>query len=206
MSRGITVYVEGGGSGGKTRKSFRMGMETFLKSAVDPEEKKRGRLRVIPCGGRRETYDAFVDAMDNDSEWYNILLVDAEDVVADMKFPWKHLRNRKGDSWEQPNGASDAQCQMMVICMEAWFLADPDTLFKYFGSRGKLPPAQQAESAGKDKIELLLKNIAKDTPKKEYKKIRDGAELLKKIDPNVVRAHCKWCDRLFNTLENLLVG
>ncbi len=91
--------------------------------------------------------------------------------------------------------------------MEAWFLADPDALSTYFGShfdKSKLPPANQAENTEKNGINRALMNAVQKTPAKEYKKIRDGAKLLEKIDPAVVRTHCKWCDRFFNTLEELI--
>jgi hypothetical protein len=92
---------------------------------------------------------------------------------------------------------------MMVVCMEAWFLADPAALKEYFGGNfdsKKLPPANQAETRTKTVISDALKQATKPTKAEEYKKIRDGAKLLEKVDSAEVRKHCKWCDRLFKML------
>lgn len=207
MNREIVIYVEGGGPGGTGRAAFRRGMSEFIKPVIARTGKKGVRWQVIARGGRRETYDAFAHALTENPECYNILLVDSEEAGADMNFPWKHLLNRKGDGWKRPVSATDEQCHMMVVCMEAWFLADPDGLVRHFGShfdKSKLPPADRAENTGKDAICAALTKATKDTPAKEYKKIRDGAKLLGKIDPEKVKAHCAWCDRLFNTLEHLI--
>jgi hypothetical protein len=44
------------------------------------------------------------------------------------------------------------------------------------------------------------RQATRNTPAAEYQRIRDGAKLLTKVDPAVVRRHCKWCDRLFSAL------
>ena len=162
---------------------------------------------MIPCGGRKQAYDAFVDALEKEPEVFNVLLVDSEDPIAITVPPWKHLAERPGDGWSEPAGTDEARCQMMVACMEAWFLADPAGLKKHFGGNfdtGKLPPADQAETRTKSDIDDALKKATSPTPAKEYRKIRDGAKLLEKVDPAEVRKHCKWCDRLFQTLSGAI--
>ena len=97
----------------------------------------------------------------------------------------------------------------MVACMEAWFLADPAALKRHFGGNldaGKLPAANLAESRTKDNIHDALRQATRNTPAKEYLKIRDGGKLLKCVKPDVVRTHCKWCDRLFAQLEKTIGG
>ena len=174
----------------------------FLKLVRDEVRKRRIQWRLIICGGRREAYDKFSDAMVKEPEVLNILLVDSEAPVAINVSPWTHLLNRTSDGWAKPPGADDSRCQMMVACMEAWFLADPAGLSKHFGGNfnaNALPPANQAETRTKDDINNALKLATRPTPAKEYQKIRDGAKLLAKVDPAVVRNHCQWCDRLFKT-------
>ena len=187
----------------QTLTPFRLGMSAFLKPVVDAVRKRGIRWRIIPCGGRLQAYDAFVNALADKPTVFNVLLVDSEDPVAITVSPWEHLKNRQGDEWNKPAGVDDSRCQMMVACMEAWFLADPAGLKKHFGgnlNEKALPPASQAETRTKDDINDALKKATRPTPAKEYRKIRDGAKLLEKADATEVRKHCKWCDRLFRAL------
>jgi hypothetical protein len=96
---------------------------------------------------------------------------------------------------------------MMAACMEAWFLADPAGLKRHFDGNfdaGKLPAAAHAESRTKTDINNALKKATRNTRAGEYRKIRDGAKLLEKVDPAQVRKHCKWCERLFQTLGKMI--
>ena len=166
-------------------------------------------MALIPCGGHEQAFDAFVDALTYEPGVFNVLLVDSEDPVAITVSPWEHLKNRVGDKWEKPVGADDTRCQMMVACMEAWFLADPAGLKKHYGGKFNekaLPPASQAETRTKQMINDALKKATRPTPAEEYQKIRDGAKLLEKVDPIAVREHCKWCDRLFQALGKAIGG
>ncbi len=105
MIRSIAIYIEGGGDTAQTLKPFRTGMSAFLKPVVDIVRQKRIRWRVIPCGGRKEAYDAFVDAVENEPDVFNVLLVDSEDQVAADASLWTHLQNRQGDRWMRPRGS-----------------------------------------------------------------------------------------------------
>ncbi len=207
MVRSIAIYIEGGGPTSATRDPFRRGMSAFLGAAVTEIRKRRMQWRPIICGGRQEAYDKFCDALLKEPEVFNVLLVDSEEPVMIPVSPWKHLKNRAGDNWDKPAKANDEQCQMMVACMEAWFLADPVGLKKHFGGNfdaGKLPPANQAETRTKSDIDDALKKATTSTPAKEYQKIRDGAKLLEKVNPAEVRKYCRWCDRLFETLGSAI--
>jgi hypothetical protein len=204
MVTSIAIYMEGGGPTSATREPFRRGISTFLAPVVTEARKRRMRWRAIICGGRKEAYDKFCDALAKEPHVFNILLVDSEAPVVIGLSPWTHLRKRPGDGWQQPAGADDSRCQMMVACMEAWFLADRAAMNKHFGSHfdiRKLPALGQAETRTKKQIENALKQATRKTVAKEYRKIRDGAKLLASVDPTEVRKHCKWCDRLFASLE-----
>lgn len=207
MVKSIAVYIEGGGPTSATRDPFRRGMSEFLAAVVNEMRKRRIQWRPIICGGRQEAFDKFCDALIKEPDVFNVLLVDSEDPVAITVALWAHLKNRKGDEWDRPAGADDARCQLMVACMEAWFLADPAGLKKHFGGNFKeeaLPPANQAETRTKEAIADVLGKATRLTPAKEYQKIRDGARLLAKVDPVEVRKHCKWCERLFTALQDAI--
>lgn len=207
MTKSIAIYIEGGGDTAQTLTPFRTGMSAFLKPVVEVVRQKRIRWRVIPCGGRKQAYDAFVDALEKEPEVFNVLLVDSEDPVAITVAPWRHLGTRRGDGWAKPPRADDTHCHMMVACMEAWFLADPAGLRKHFGGNfdsGKLPAANQAETQTKSDIDNALKQATRNTEAKEYQKIRDGGKLLEKVNPAEVRKHCKWCERLFKRLGDAI--
>jgi len=205
MSINISIYFEGGGKGDASSMSaMRQGMSRFLLSGIG-EVRGKARWKVIPCAGRTQTYNAFINALETDAATINILLVDSEDPV---KFtndprPWEHLTKRIGDQWKQPRGVDHDRCQLMVACMEAWFLADPAGLKKHYGGNldtAKLPAANLAESRTRADINDALQKATKNTKAKEYQKIRDGAKLLEKVNSAEVRKHCKWCERLFMDL------
>ena len=162
---------------------------------------------MIPCGGRKAAFDAFADAVEKETEVHHVLLVDSEEPVVITTSPWAYLQNRSGDGWKKPLAVDDSCCQLMVVCMEAWFLADRAGLKKHFGGNfdeGKLPPENLAESRTKNVIETALRQATRNTPAAEYRKIRDGAKLLSKVNPATIRKHCQWCDRLFTALETVI--
>lgn len=208
--KGVSIYFEGGGKGSSksasTLKPLRSGMSTFLSSICNEVRQRRFKWNVIPCSGRAEAFAAFVDAVRHEPDFLNVLLVDSEDAVT-QKSPWRHLKDRADDKWTAPASIDDSHCHLMAVCMEAWFVADHDGLARHFGSHFRtsaLPAANLAETRTKSQLESALRNATRDTPAREYKKIRDGAKLLSEIDPIVVRQHCPWCDRLFTTLGEKL--
>jgi hypothetical protein len=182
-------------------------MSTFLNVVVAEGRKRNMSVRPIACGGRTEAFDKFCDAWEKEPDVLNILLVDSEDPVAITASPWNHLHNRQGYGWTQPAGADDSRCHMMVACMEAWFLADPEGLKRHFRKNfdvSALPSVAQAETRTKADINTALKQATRLTAAQEYRKIRDGAKLLAAVDPLVVRKHCKWCERFFRWLGSAI--
>ena len=182
MVKSIAIYIEGGGDTANTKSFLREGYSAFLDSVRELARKKAIRWQLVICGGRSQAYAAFVDAVKQEPEVFNVLLVDSEDPVAISVSPWAHLENRKEDRWTQPKGVDDSQCHMMVACMEAWFLADLAALKRHFGGNfdaEKLPAANLAESRTKDNIHDALRQATRNTPAREYQKIRDGGKLLK---------------------------
>jgi hypothetical protein len=133
-----------------------------------------------------------------------ILLVDSEAPVVKQS-PWEHLKSR--DNWDAPAGVDETHCYLMVQTMEAWFMADIDTLKKFYGHGFKenaIPKNINVETIEKDLLEPRLKAASRSTSKGEYQKIQHASELLEMLDVDKVRKASSECERLFRTLTELM--
>ena len=200
------LFVEGCGENNSAlqtecRRAFRKLLE---KSGFT------GRMpRIVACGNRRTAYDQFCTALEGqrDRDVF-VLLVDSESAVT-TKSPWEHVKNRKGDGWPMPSGASDDHLHLMVECMEAWFLADREALRKYFGQgyRDNALPSSTAEIEKVRKRDLYTKLAAASratTTQRKYGKGQHSFDLLARLDPERVRKASPWAERFFSTLDRLL--
>jgi len=195
----IRLYVEGGGDRSDGRALIREGFGDFLDSARRLARRRRIRWSVTACGGRNAAFDAFKDALESHPEAFIVLLVDSESPVTGN--PWEHLRTR--DQWDPP-GVPDEHCHLMVQMVEAWLVADPDVLAKYYGQgfhRNSLPRRDDVEAIPKDQLLQSLGRATADTKKKGYAKIRHCADLLGLLNQDRVRQRAHHCDLLFKTLE-----
>ena len=161
--------------------------------------------RVVACGSRQRAYDQFCAAI-NEAETgsFIVLLVDSETAVAASDSPWEHLRKR--DNWTQPRAAADNSAQLMVQCMEAWFVADRQSLSAYFGKDFKaaaLPARDDVEAIAKDDLEPALKQATKSCSKGKgtYRKGLHSFELLGCLDPSKVMNSSCHARRLIDTLR-----
>ena len=200
------VYVEGGGNNNRAlaarcREAF---SEFFRKAGL------AGRMpRVIAGGGRKQAYDDFCVAFgDPKNDAFTVLLVDSEDPVTEGVGAWTHLRNRQGDEWGKPAGATDEHAHLMVQCMEAWFLADRETLTAVFGTGfgpNALPgQATDVEPISKQDVIAGLQNAARRCRTRGYDKERDSFRILQRLDPDKVTAASSHAARLVTTLRNRL--
>lgn len=194
----IRVYVEGGGDSELLKRQCRAGFREFFKKAG----LKGCMPKVIPCGSREKTYDRFctaIKAAKDDS--FIVLLVDSEAVVAVGDSPWEHLK--KSDKWTQPPAAADNSAQLMVQCMEAWFVADRQSLGVYFGEDFKAAalPARDVEAIAKDDLLRTLKQASSSCSKGAYRKGRHSFELLECLDPSKVMESSPHARRLIDTLR-----
>jgi Domain of unknown function (DUF4276) len=201
----IRLYIEGGGSGqntGNASQLLREGFSNFLKHLKE-EAKERGfRLSIILCGSGSNALRDFQNALESNPNSINVLLIDSEAPVD--RLPWQHLRviNR----WSVPN-VDDNYCHLMVQVMEAWLIADLDTLKKYYGQGFRatlIPQNPNVEQIDKNDLISKLRTATRDTSKGEYQKIRHASELLKQIDVTRVRCASSHCDRLFTTLTQMM--
>ncbi len=201
---GVTLYVEGGGDSKVLRTACRKGFSDFLSKAG-----VTNRPRIVASGSRRQAFDDFCAAL-NKGDRAALLLVDSEEAVA-SESPWDHLAQRAGDNWPKPDRATDAQCHLMVHCMETWLLADRDTVAAYFG-RGfratALPhPSRQIEAIGKAELYRSLANATHGCrTKARYGKGEHSFELLSRIDPGRVMAASPWAQCFVTAVKAVMDG
>ena len=197
----IKVYVEGGGDSNPLRRQCRFRFREFFEKAG----LKDRMPSVTPCGSRQRAYKKFCTAIDEAKAGsFIVLLVDSEAAVAASDSPWEHLKKR--DKWAQPSAATDDSAQLMVQCMEVWFVADRQSLAAYFGKDFKasaLPKQHKVEAISKDDLLLTLKQATRSCSKGKgtYNKGRHSFELLGCLDPTkVMNASCH-ARRLIDALK-----
>jgi hypothetical protein len=196
--KAIAIYVEGGGN--HPGPELRVGFDTLLKAQKEAARARRLGWRMVLCGGRKATCDAFLDAVRTEPEVINVLLVDSEGPVAaetgdtrkDAAKRREHLETR--DGWNLD--AADAECiHLMVQCMEAWIVSDPEALAAFYGqyfTANALPARPNLEEEPKQDLYDKLDRATSDKrlTKGRYGKIRHASELLKRIDPAKVAIRC----------------
>lgn len=140
---------------------------------------------------QNEKYEDFRISIRTERHKYQLilLLVDSEGPVANHHTAWQHLKQRPDDNWDKPPDADDQTAHLMVQCMESWFLADKDTLERYFGDgflRRSLPGQVNIESIPKNDVLNGLERAARPSTQKHYHKTNHGYELLGLINPERV--------------------
>ena len=158
------------------------------------------RWYVVACGSRRSVFDAFGIALKQHHDAFNVLLVDGEGPVT--LSPWEHLQAR--DHWSI-QGIPDNHCHLMVQIMEAWIIADLETLSRFYGQRFNaysIPGQDDVESISKADLERALIQATRNTQKGEYHKIRHGPKIFALVDVNKIRNRARHCNRMFTTLSN----
>lgn len=193
----IRVYVEGGGDGKDTKAAIRAGFSQFLNRGL------RRKVKVIACGSRNSALAGFETELRCNPEAVCLLLVDAEGPVRGRS--WEHLEDR--DRWQRPLEAADEHCHLMVQTVEAWLVADPETLARFYGQQfqqGALPRRGDVEAVPKADLLAALDEATRKTQKGRYHKIHHCAKLLGLLDPARVRARARHCERLLETLHRLV--
>lgn len=198
----IRIYVEGGGDGADTKAAIRRGFGELF-SALRQSARDRGiGWHVIACGSRQAAFRNFKTALATHLNAFNLLLIDAESRVE--RDPWQHLRAH--DGWEPPL-QDDRRCHLMAQVVEAWLVADGETLARYYGQgflTNALPRHRDVEAVEKQRVLDSLDRATRGTQKGKYRKIAHCSDLLARIDPDRVQARAGHCSRLFRTLASLI--
>ena len=90
--------------------------------------------------------------------------------------------------------------------MEAWFLADRDTLAAFFGTgfnENALPGRSDVENVSKDDLLRGIENATRRcTPKGRYGKGKHSFQILEHLNPDKVTTASPYAKRLVDTLKD----
>jgi hypothetical protein len=197
--RKVWIYVEGGQEK-YLDMSLKNSMRSFLRELEEALRNIGWSLKIDMKHSRNEAFSAFCSPPQPDPTGYRVLLVDAECTVHGNQSAKQHLRTR--DGWDTaPHDA--AQFYLMVQMMESWFLADLDALEDYFGHGYRpnaIPKRNDIEAIPKDDVESHIESATIASARRKYHKGRHSADLLAKINPQLVRQKSPHCERLFTEL------
>ncbi len=198
MVKEIRIYCEGGSAKRDQSDLLKRGLNIFFQELVGLARAKNIRWRLTLCKSRNLAFEGFETAMKSFPEAFNVLLVDSEAPVTSPA--WQHLKQT--DKWRLTQ-EQDSQCHLMAQAMEAWLIADLETLKKHYGqsfNANPIPTAQNVEQIAKDRLAPMLNEATRQTQKGKYDKIKHAGEILQKLDVAKVRQAAPHCDRLFKTL------
>lgn len=215
----ITIYVEGGGDSGRLKTECRQGFIEFFKK-LGIVSSPQNKINFEACGGRSTAFNDFRKKLKNlKKNEYCLLLVDSEAPITHSSV-WQHVLLREGDKWQKPDNASEEHLHFMTECMEAWFMADKQTLVDYYGKdfeKDKLPQRTYYEEIPKVDLIRCLKNATWKTTKGEYSKGGHSFKILSKIDAtklitiknkgdekDKIKLNTTYAQRLYDTLYNVL--
>lgn len=189
---GVAIYIEGGGDGRDGKAELRQGFDALLARQKTAARARNAHWKLVLCGGRNATFDAFRHASETARGEVVVLLVDAEDPVASATPAGRveHLARR--DGWDLRDAAAE-RVHLMTQCMETWIVADGETLAAFYGQQfhaGSLPGRKVLDDEPKPSVYAALAAATKNTQKGSYGKIKHASALLKQIRPEVVAARC----------------
>lgn len=197
----LAIFVEGGGDSKEQKAEIRRGLDALLGKVKDEARAKKLGWKLVPCGGRVATKDAFLNEIKHGSkDTLCVLLVDSEeavaepggDQVANARVRKEHLIRR--DKWNELTAIPDETIHLMVQTMEAWIAADDEALTKFYGKdfhANKLPNRQNLEQEPKLELAKKLAAATKDTQKGEYHKINHAGKILLMIAAAKVAGRCQ---------------
>jgi hypothetical protein len=209
MVKEIHIYIEGGAKGQDRAASadLRRGFSTFLTKSCPDIRARNIQLKTVIGGSTELTCKIFTQANEVTDDKFFILLVDSDIAVDEAEKSKTFLQNNPKLRKCDLSDVKENQCHLMVQVMEAWFLADVETLKSHFGKdfkTNKLRKNEKVEEIAKDDVLDCLKEATKDRKIGAYHKIQDGAKLLELINPQKVREAAPHCEKLFTAISEAI--
>ena len=96
----------------------------------------------------------------------------------------------------------------MVPCMEAWFIADVVALRSVYQrglNENPLPKRQNVEENDKHSVMTAIHSATRNASPAGYHKVTSARKLLGSAREIELKRRAPHCDRLFSTLEGLIV-
>ena len=181
------------------------GWTTFLQSLKEAARVKALRWKLVCCGPRGEAFRGIQECRQQRGQCGER---PAGRCRGSGQRPAPGITCEAGINWDLSFASEDA-VHLMVQAMEAWIVADSEALAGYYGQgfrARRLPKANNLEIVLKPTVERSLTEATQHTQKGPYHKIRHASDLLKRIDPDKSKGRCPHCERLFETLDRIVVA
>jgi hypothetical protein len=181
----IRIYFEGD-------SALKPGFDKFLQGIKTAARSQRCIFRLIATNGTPAA--DFHTAIKTLPAALNVLLLDSDETIAGDLAAFCDKKRLAG--------LSD-QVFWMAQIMESWFLADPESLNRYYRDgfqKNALDGNPKVEQIPKSDVLSRLKAATRGTKKREYHKTGHAPDLLAKIDPDLVTTAAPNCKRLFDVL------
>lgn len=160
-------------------KALRSGFRIFFSELETAAREAGSNLELIAA---RDGPHDYRKAMRSHPQAWNILLQDSEGPLP--------MQRANDVFW-------------MVELMEAWFLADPDSLAEYYATDFRpnaIGDTADVERVAKAEVLDRLRRATTKTSKGEYHKVKHARFLLEKLDPHKVQARAQHCRQLFEAV------
>ena len=202
--RSIAIFVEGGGATHRSGQDrLRQGFDALLGPQKEAARQRRFGWRLGLYGSRGEAFKAFRDATSRKQADLAVLLVDSEGPVRDNTPDGRIVHLKARDRWALED-VDASRVHLMIQCMEAWLVADPDELEEFYGKgfkKSALPHRQVLDEEPKVSLYASLEAATKGTKKGRYGKISHASEILKRVRPGIVAARCPSFQQLVQWLD-----
>lgn len=190
MVKEIRVYFEGD-------DALRPGFRKFLGQLAEQARSQQCRFELIATDGT--PVDDYRNGVRANPQAWNILLLDSEEAI---EVPLPDFCQRR-----KLAGLSDSVFWMVQI-MESWFLADAESVGRYYSDddefrQNALTCDRNVERIPKADVYSKLRAATRKTRKGEYRektKLIHSPHLLAGLDPERVKTAATNCDRLFQTV------